>query len=86
MAGDGGVLTLTARVDDGAIVLTVEDTGPGLSREVAEHLFEPLVTTKPHGLGLGLTTARHLIENQGGTLVFVRRPKGARFDVRLPIA
>jgi PAS domain S-box-containing protein len=86
MANDGGVLTLSARLDDGAIVLTVEDTGPGLSREVTEHLFEPLITTKPHGLGLGLTTARHLVETQGGALVFVKRPRGARFDVRLPIA
>jgi two-component system sensor histidine kinase HydH len=51
------------------------------------HLFEPLVTTKALGLGLGLTTARALIENQQGDLRYVKSDReGARFELRIPLA
>jgi len=84
---EGGTLTVRARQKDEEIVLTVEDTGPGVDPEIEEQLFEPLVTTKTVGLGLGLTTTRALLESQGGRVDWESEPgRGARFHVRLPIA
>jgi PAS domain S-box-containing protein len=84
----GGTLTISADVLPDEVVIVVEDTGPGLTRESIQRLFEPLVTTKPLGLGLGLSTARALIENQGGTIrcATSRGTGGARFELRLPAA
>jgi signal transduction histidine kinase len=89
----GGALTLSARVEDGFVVVSVADTGEGVPASVQEKLFEPLVTTKDMGLGLGLTTARALIENQRGTIRWEPPPvsenvpscPGATFVVRLPV-
>ena len=83
----GGTLTLRARQEDDWVVVTVGDTGNGIAEEVSACLFDPLVTTKPLGLGLGLVTARTLIEGQGGTLSCTTGPgEGAVFEIRLPIA
>jgi PAS domain S-box-containing protein len=81
----GGTLTLSARRDGEQVLLAVQDTGPGISAELQRTLFRPLVTTKAQGLGLGLTTARMLVENQAGTITFVDAPGGARFEVRLAV-
>jgi PAS domain S-box-containing protein len=82
----GGTLTLEAH-DEGALVaLSLEDSGPGFEAGIEQRLFEPLVTTKPLGLGLGLTTARMLIEGQGGRLDIARARPHARVEVRLPRA
>lgn len=80
----GGTLTLEAVADDHEVAVRVQDTGPGVAAEVRAKLFEPLVTTKPLGLGLGLSTARGLVETQGGTLRLLPSQEGARFEVRLP--
>jgi C4-dicarboxylate-specific signal transduction histidine kinase len=69
------------------IVLAVEDSGPGLASEVAQKLFEPFVTSKPDGMGLGLAISRSLVRARGGELSFEQSEKlrGARFIVRLPV-
>jgi signal transduction histidine kinase len=87
-AMDGaGTLTFASRRDEEAVELTIADTGVGISQEEIALLFEPLVTSKPLGIGLGLTTARALVVNQGGTLECEGEPgKGARFKLRLPAA
>jgi PAS domain S-box-containing protein len=86
MGGDGRLL-LRASADPPFTCIAVEDTGPGLAEEALVHLFEPLVTTKALGLGLGLTTARALIENQQGDLRYVKSDReGARFELRIPLA
>ena len=60
--------------------MVIEDSGSGVRPEVQKRLFEPLVTTKPRGLGLGLTTARILLENQGGSVAYCERGgPGTRF-------
>jgi PAS domain S-box-containing protein len=86
----GGTLTLSGWRDASFVALAIADTGPGLPQQVRARLFEPLVTTKPLGLGLGLVTTKTLIEGQGGTLVYEDVPAsaggGARFVVRLPVA
>jgi PAS domain S-box-containing protein len=80
----GGTLRVSAQQSGAGLVLAVSDTGPGIPEEVRDRLFEPLVTTKSLGLGLGLSTARALIENQGGTLIVAHSEGGARFELRLP--
>jgi signal transduction histidine kinase len=87
-AMDGqGTLTIASRRDDESVELSIADTGVGISQEEIALLFEPLITSKPLGIGLGLTTARALVANQGGTLDCEGEPgKGARFMLRLPIA
>lgn len=84
--GDTGELTITATADGGDVVLAIADTGPGLGPDALAHLFEPLLTTKALGLGLGLPTAKALIENQGGTIRYASSPgSGACFEIRVPI-
>ena len=84
---DGGELRIGARIDRGGLALSIADNGVGIPSDVQEKLFEPLVTTKPLGLGLGLTTTRALVENQGGTITFESAPgRGTRFEVTLPLA
>jgi two-component system, LuxR family, sensor kinase FixL len=58
----------TALVEDGHVELIVEDTGPGLSPEVAAQLFQPFVTTKKHGMGVGLSICRTIVESHGGKI------------------
>jgi PAS domain S-box-containing protein len=83
----GGMLRIAADAVANDIVITIEDTGPGLTRESLAYLFEPLVTSKSLGLGLGLPTAKALIENQGGTIrCSMTGEVGARFEIHVPRA
>ncbi|MCS7021160.1 MAG: ATP-binding protein [Gemmataceae bacterium] len=86
---DGGEIRLAVRLDrlNPALphwMLTVADRGPGLP-EVGERIFEPFVSTKESGLGLGLSICRRIAEMHGGTLTAASRPGGgAVFTLRLP--
>lgn len=65
--------------------IEISDTGPGISEENRDQLFEPLFTTKAKGTGLGLTLCREIIEGHGGTIVSMNKPKGgASFIIRVP--
>lgn len=81
---DGGELSVELEPRDGEVVITIVDTGSGISPQVKAHLFEPLHSTKPMGIGLGLVTARRFVEAHGGRIVSVDVPRGARFEIRLP--
>ncbi|MBI5508991.1 MAG: PAS domain-containing sensor histidine kinase [Deltaproteobacteria bacterium] len=84
--GDAGTLVVTTAVAAGVIRATVEDTGPGLPQEVLARLFEPFVTMRPDGTGLGLCTAHRLAHSHGGRLsAEAVSPKGTRFVLELPI-
>jgi PAS domain S-box-containing protein len=79
-------LTTEARADSGWGTIWVEDNGPGIPEEQRAMLFKPFFTTKPHGLGLGLSICRSLAESLGGRIEFVDRPgSGALFQVDLPL-
>jgi len=81
-------LTLTARGNgDGHVRVFVGDTGPGIPAAVLEHIFEPFVTTKSHGMGLGLAVCRTIIEAHHGKLRASNNESGgATFEFTLPIA
>lgn len=69
----------------GAAVVAVEDTGPGVDEATRARLFEPLITTKARGTGLGLALVKRIVERHGGTVEYAHRDGGgARFTVRLP--
>lgn len=69
-----------------AIEITVADSGPGVPEELAGQLFEPFVTTKPLGMGLGLSISRSIVEAHDGRLRLVkRRGAGAAFAFELPV-
>jgi signal transduction histidine kinase len=70
--------------DDGPVELAVCDSGPGPSAEIGEMLFEPLVTDKPDGTGLGLTVAREIAEQHGGSIRWERRDSMTCFVMELP--
>ena len=65
--------------------VAVRDTGPGLSPESFSRLFEPFYTTKPDGMGLGLSICRSIIEAHGGRLWAIPcEPRGAVFQFTVP--
>jgi signal transduction histidine kinase len=71
------ILTLaTDLAPDDMIEVSVADTGPGLAREIRSKLFEPFVTTKPAGLGVGLSICRVIVEAHGGKLRADANPEG----------
>lgn len=81
------VLTIEADCADECVRVAVTDCGCGLSAEVADRLFEPFVTTKPDGLGLGLSICRSIVRSHGGRLVARNNPKrGATVEFTVPIA
>lgn len=68
------------------MLVEVEDTGPGISDEIASQLFQPFVTTKPGGMGIGLSISKRIIESHGGELTVARnKAGGATFTFTLPI-
>lgn len=76
-----------ASPDEGMIVVTVADNGPGLSPEIAERLFQPFLSTKAEGMGLGLSICRTIVEAHGGRIWADRSALGgAAFHFTLPEA
>ena len=87
--GDGGSLTIRAVADEAhqRVKLAMTDTGPGISPEMLERIFEPLFTTKARGLGLGLWVSQNLATANGATLEAESRPgDGATFTLDMPMA
>jgi two-component system sensor kinase FixL len=78
-------LEIAAVARSDAIEFSVIDTGPGLTPEVEEHLFQPFVTTKRHGMGVGLSICRTIVEAHGGRLWTEPTPGGgATFRFTVP--
>jgi signal transduction histidine kinase len=85
----GGTVTLAARRTNGALRITVADTGPGVPVNLRASLFEPFVSGRPEGTGLGLAIARELAEAHGGSLTLTdpggdTPGHGATFTLEVP--
>jgi signal transduction histidine kinase len=86
MDGRSPEFTLATRMENGDVLLAVEDNGPGIPAEIMPRLFEPFFTTKEQGTGLGLTIAFTLVGANGGRLEACPPERsGARFVMRFPV-
>jgi signal transduction histidine kinase len=84
-AVDSRRLVVRTRRLDGLVEVSVDDSGPGFTAEHYQRMFEPFYTTKPQGLGLGLSISRAIIRAHGGQLLGVTYPGGgASFRVLMP--
>jgi signal transduction histidine kinase len=82
----GGTLTVSAeRCDGSAIAIDICDDGVGIDPAIRDRIFDPFVSTKRDGVGLGLVNAKAVVESHGGTLeLAARAPKGTRARIVLP--
>jgi signal transduction histidine kinase len=84
---ESGVITLTSTIFDNSVLITVRDTGPGMTPEVAARALEPFFTTRPNGAGkgLGLPIAARFAQLSGGALELASAPgQGTAATLRLP--
>jgi len=82
---DGGLLRLQALSVGSDVIITVTDTGEGISEAAQKRLFEAFYTTKTHGSGLGLTVCLQILNQHGGSIAVQSSPGGgARFELKLP--
>lgn len=83
----GGTIVLASRLESDAVVLTVEDNGPGIPQDIRNTIFEPYFTTKPAGTGLGLTIVYRIVKEHGGEISLDNSlEQGTRFTIRLPLS
>jgi len=84
----GGEITIAQDVADDALFISVEDTGPGITEELRQRVWEPFFTTKQRGTGLGLAIVRKRMEEAGGTarLASPVNGQGARFELRVALS
>jgi len=82
-------ITIITRLKDKitfkCIELRIKDQGPGIPKELLEHIFEPYVTTKPKGTGLGLAIVKKIIEEHGGIVWFENHQQGTSVVIQLPL-
>ena len=82
---NGGCLVITSVVTKGGLVIEFADSGPGVSEELKQRLFEPFATTKHDHAGLGLSMVRDIVHAHNGSINVVDCPEGgAAFTIRLP--
>jgi signal transduction histidine kinase len=82
IGGKGRIEIEVGRADE-KIVVKISDSGPGPDEKVADRLFEPFVTAKPEGTGLGLYVARQTVESHGGKIRWHRQNELTCFEVEL---
>jgi signal transduction histidine kinase len=88
LAGRGGRISIYAReVGGGQVSLRIRDTGPGVDPEIRDRIFEPGVTTKSGGWGVGLALSRRIVEGvHRGRIELLEGTEGTTFQIRLPVA
>ncbi|HEX9046377.1 MAG TPA: HAMP domain-containing sensor histidine kinase, partial [Verrucomicrobiae bacterium] len=84
---NGGLIFLRFHANDREIVTEIEDTGMGISPEIADQLFQPFATHgKTKGTGLGLSICKKIVEDYGGAIAARSGSQGAIFSFSLPLA
>lgn len=82
----GGKLDISTRLVDDFIEITFKDTGEGIDKEILQHIFDPLYTTKMKKIGLGLTIVKSIVDMHKGMVEVKSEPgKGSTFTVKLPL-
>jgi signal transduction histidine kinase len=81
---EGGPLGIEVAPRDGRVRFSVTDAGGGVPEAVRDRIFEPFVTTKQDGVGLGLALTRRIVEDHGGAIGFEPVPRGSTFWIELP--
>ena len=85
MRDGGGDLTVTSQRQDGQLLFSVSDTGPGLPAGNVDQIFSAFFTTKPQGSGMGLAISRTILESHSGRLwATANDGRGATFHFTLP--
>jgi PAS domain S-box-containing protein len=86
-SGDKRELSIHASQDaENCVEIAVRDSGPGIPAAIADRLFEPFVTNKPHGMGIGLSISRSIIDAHGGRIwATANADQGTTFHIKLPI-
>ena len=76
----------TKSIDESNVLVEVQDSGSGISADKLEAIFDPFITSKPDGLGMGLSICRSIIERHGGRISAANNPDGgAKFSIILPV-
>ena len=84
--GAGRLVVRTNSIDESNVLVEVQDSGPGIAAEKLESVFDPFITSKPEGLGMGLSICRSIIERHGGKISAANNPdRGAKFSIVLPV-
>jgi signal transduction histidine kinase len=75
----------TNSIEKSKVLVEVQDNGTGIPPEMLESIFDPFITSKPEGLGMGLSICRSIIERHDGTIAVTNNPdRGATFSITLP--
>jgi signal transduction histidine kinase len=81
----GGSIAVVLRSDGDEQIISIADDGVGIDPSVVDRVFDPFVSTKPDGVGLGLVNARAIVESHGGRITLEpRTPHGTLVTIRLP--
>jgi signal transduction histidine kinase len=86
-AKDAGTVTISGRLapdEEGMFSIVVTDSGPGIPEALLPKLFQPFVTTRDEGTGLGLANVKKIAEYHGGAVTAENRERGAAFTLTLP--
>jgi signal transduction histidine kinase len=83
--GDDGLVRISSEVEGDWLVIKVADNGSGISPDIVEKMFEPFVSTKEDGSGLGLFVSYGIIQNHNGTIELVTGKEGTTFTISLPL-
>lgn len=83
----GGSLTISTRVQGAELVIEADDDGTGIDPGMVSRVFDPFVSSKPEGVGLGLVNAKAVVEGHGGRIELTpRQPRGTRAKIVLPVS
>ena len=83
---EGGKIEIECHAHDASVSIKVRDYGPGIETNILDRIFEPFVTTKPEGNGLGLSICWGMVQSMGGQLRVDTNPQATEFEIELPLS